>query len=269
MTIAATGGPAAGMRPGGAASKPTESTSSDTAPFDKTLLGLLDQQLSQRGGDQRPFASGTMPPTVSAFNAFGFFAGSAPLGPLGDPAVMPNTVLASEAPELGDPPPPAGPPSASFPLLASEMPVTALPSPQIGSADPIRALAIRLASSLPPVSTSSPAAAGQPSEAPPSIRLALQSGPVATAQRAASPAEPPRAAATRSPDHTDGARMSVGMDIRGDGVAVSVVSDHWSEDDGDALHAAVARLLARHGLVLSELRVTRRGTADNLSQGGK
>ena len=62
--------------------------------------------------------------------------------------------------------------------------------------------------------------------------------------------------------------MSVGMDIHGDGVAVSVVSDHWSDDDGDALHHAVARLLARHGLVLSELRVTRRGTPDNLSEGG-
>jgi len=267
MTIAATGGSAASVRLAGPASKPTDSTSSDRAPFDQTLVDLLDQQLSGRGGDQRPFGNGTMPSTVNAFNAYGFFDGSAPLSPLGGPAVLPKTVLASEAPELGDRPPPDGPPSG-VPLLASEMPVT-IPSPLPGSIDPIGTLSARLASALPPAQTPSSPATGQAEGAPPSIKPALRSESAATAERAAPSAGPPGAASGRSSDKTDGARMSVGMDLHHDGVTVSVVSDHWSGDDADALHMAVARLLARHGLVLSELRVTRRGTAGNLREGGK
>lgn len=267
MTIAATGGSAAIVRLAGLGSKPTDSPSSDRAPFDQTLLDLLDQQLSQRGGDQRPFANGTMSSTVNAFNAYGFFDGSAPLSPLGGPAVLPKTVLASEAPGLGDPPPPDGPPSR-FPLLASEMPVT-IPPPQSGSIDPVGTLSARLASALPPAQAPSSPVTGHAEGVPPPTKSALRSEPAATANRVVRPAGPPRAASGRSSDKTDGARISVGMDLRHDGVAVSVVSDHWSGDDGDALHTAVARLLARHGLVLSELRVTRRGTAGDLNEGGK
>lgn len=270
MTIAATGSPPATVPLLGKAAKPADPASSDGLPFGKTLLDLLDRQLSERDGDQRPFASGTMPSTVTVFNAHGFFNGSAPLLPVGGPAVMSKETLASGEQDSGDRPSPEEPSPPTLPLLASELPVTAISPIQSDGADPDGGLSSRLAGTLAPMSSPpSSAPEGQASEMPPWIKPALRSASVATRERIAGPMVPARATATPPSDKAGGARMSVGIDMSGDGVAVSVVSDHWSDDDADALHPAVARLLARHGLVLSELRVTRRGTADYLSEGGK
>lgn len=74
----------------------------------------------------------------------------------------------------------------------------------------------------------------------------------------ASPEGPSQAALRRDPAAFAASQVKVSLDHHDAGVAVSVVADIDPDADAGAIHEAVSHLLARHGLVLSDLRVTRR-----------
>jgi hypothetical protein len=77
----------------------------------------------------------------------------------------------------------------------------------------------------------------------------------ALAEEAASPGGPPRIAVRDQA--LAASRVKVSIDHGEAGVAVTVVADGEPEGDAGPMREAVARLLARHGLILSELRVSR------------
>lgn len=76
------------------------------------------------------------------------------------------------------------------------------------------------------------------------------------------PQEGPPRTTLRSDPALAASRLKVSLDHTETGVAVSVVADVEPDSDAGAIHEKVAHMLARHGLVLSELRVTRRPGAD-------
>ena len=71
-----------------------------------------------------------------------------------------------------------------------------------------------------------------------------------------------RAAFRGDPPALASSHLKVSLDHTDTGVAVSVVADVEPDNDADAIREAVAHMLARHGLVLSELRLTRRPGAE-------
>jgi hypothetical protein len=232
------------------------------ASFAHTLVTLLDRALAELP-DRPParFAAGTMRGSVERFNERGFFEDRAATA-RHDPA------LASESDQPGAPQPPVPPPGV-LPVLASDPSRAAESSPGTPP-DPVAPSG--LASD--PVLSGQLTIGGSPAIAPPRPGVAaggapsLASSPIprlsaagALAEDTASPSGPPRIAVR---DQTLAAsRVKVSIDHGEAGVAVTVVADGEPEGDAGSMHEAVAKLLARHGLVLSELRVSRSGAGQD------
>lgn len=232
------------------------------ASFADTLVTLLDRALLEQPG-QPParFAAGTMPASVERFNEHGFFEDRAATA-RHDPA------LASEQDQPGVPQPQVPPPGA-LPVLASDpsqAPVLS-PEPQSGSGAPSGlasnpaldgqlAIGGSSAAAMPP---SGAAVGGVPSLASSPSPVPRPSAAGLLAEDTATPGGPPRFAVR---DQASAAsRVKVSIDHGDTGVAVTVVADGEPEGDASLMHEAVAQLLARHGLVLSELRVSRSSSA--------
>lgn len=228
------------------------------ASFADTLVTLVDRALVEQSG--RPparFAAGTMRCSVERFNERGFFEDRAATA-RHDPA------LASEQDQPGVPQPQV-PPSGALPVLASDPSRAPVLSSgrQSGSgassglaSDPALDGQLTIggssAAAMPP---SGAAVGGVPSLAwSPSPFPRLNSAGVLAEDTALS-GGPPRIAVR---DQASAAsRVKVSIDHGDAGVAVMVVADGEPEADASLMHEAVAQLLARHGLVLSELRVSR------------
>lgn len=254
---AITPGPAAPFA--GTAAQPSgASRSASGASFADTLVTLVDRALVEQSG--RPparFAAGTMRGSVERFNERGFFEDRAATA-RHDPA------LASESDQPGVPQPPVPPPGA-LPVLASDP--SRAPEPPSGT-QPGSGASSGLASDLvlgeqlaiggsPAVAPLRPGAAagGAPGLASSPSPVPRLSAAGVLAEDAASPGGAPRIAVR---DQTLAAsRVRVSIDHGEAGVAVTVVADGEPEGDAGSMHEAVAQLLARHGLVLSELRVSR------------
>jgi len=204
--------------------------------FADALVGLLDHALDQ-GRDRG---------SVEMFNEHGFFARNAAAGPR-DPALV-----------ASDPSPVAAFPVVSVrpietPAVAAE---TLLADNSIGSVatGPIGA---RLAAGPDAMATPAVMATGE----------TATRAPFATAMgrpRIADPAKPAPASGIRPKASAPEAasRLKVAIDHGAGGVSVSVTTDAEDAVDDAGVRDAVSRMLARHGLVLSELRVNRRAGAD-------
>jgi len=259
MTAIAPGAPApfAGAAPqASGASGPASGAS-----FADTLVTLLDRALiEQPGGPPARFAAGTMRGSVEQFNARGFFEDRAPTD-------RRDPLLASEPGQIDVPQPPL-PPPGPLPVLASD-PSRALEMDPSPGSQPAPVASSLLASDAvlggqltiggaSRVAQVRSAAAGEgatllPLASSPGPRLRA-AGSMA-AEGAASPDGAPRAAVRDQA--LAASRVKVSIDHGEAGVAVTVVADAEPEGDAGSMHEAVAKLLARHGLVLSELRVSR------------
>lgn len=254
---AITPGPAA---PFAGAAKQPSGTSGPAAgvSFADTLVTLLDRALTEQPG-QPParFASGTMRTSVERFDERGFFEDRAATGQ-GDP------LLASDSDQPAAALPPVPPPGA-LPVLASDP--SRPPEPSIGT-QPGPVAWSGLASD--PALSGQLAIGGSPAAIP--LRPGALAGGAPSLSPASSPMPPLRAAEAlvEGGASTDGppriavrdqalaaSRVKVSIDHGEAGVAVTVVADTEPEGDAGSMHEAVARLLARHGLILSELRVSR------------
>ncbi len=230
------------------------------ASFAETLVTLLDRALIEQPG--RPparFASGTMRGSVERFNERGFFEDRAP-------AERRDPLLASEsgqpnAPQAASPPLAALHVLASDPSRAPEM--DPLPGSQPGTAassvlasDPVLGDQLPTGGSAPGAPLPPGAAAGRVPVLPSTSSLMPRLRAAAPqVDGSALPDGPPRAAVRDQA--LAASRFKVSVDHGEAGVAVTVVADAEPEGDAASMHEAVARLLARHGLVLSELRVSR------------
>jgi len=244
--------PFAGIAPQAAATPGPASGAS----FADRLVTLVDRALvEQPGRPSARFAAGTMRASVEPFNERGFFEDRAATA-RHDPA------LASEPGQPGVPPPPLPPPGA-LPVLASdpsrapELPSGTPPGPAVPSglaSDPVLSgqLTIGRSAAVAPFRPGA-TAGGEPPLASSPIPRPDAAGTLA--EDAVSPGGPPRIAVR---DQTLAAsRVKVSIDHSEAGVAVTVVADGEPEGDAGSMHEAVAKLLARHGLILSELRVSR------------
>jgi len=232
--------------------------------FADTLLAVLDRAIADTPGALADrFASGTMRSSVERFNERGFFEDrlasdprdSGPSLASGSGAV-PGVPQPTSPPVLhpllqSDPlaPPPVRLPPASPPVA---LPIGVLASDP-GTGEPLTAAGSHASGSRPPVLANSQTGTIVPLASMPGGRLA---GAIIDAP--ALPEGPARAALHRDPAALAASRVKVSLDHREAGVAVSVVADIDSDADAGAIHEAVSHLLARHGLVLSDLRVTRR-----------
>lgn len=227
--------------------------------FGDTLLTLLGRALVETPGEPRPrFAAGTMRSSVEMFNERGFFEDRAPTD-------LRDTLLASDPDQPGTPQQPS-PPVGALPVLASDpslAPGRALPPgsqpgavpPSVLASDP--AFSGQLAiSGLPPVA---PLRAGPAGEGVPVLSsfAATRLGAPGSMVDGATSADGPPRMADRRDQALAASRVKISLDHGEAGVAVTVVADVDPEGDAGSMHEAVAHLLARHGLVLSELRVSR------------
>ena len=220
--------------------------------FGDTLLAMLDRALMTPVDDQ-PSATlpgGTMRSNVEVFNEHGFFDRNA-------------TIVASALPPVDAPtamvPPPIAPPAALAGTVTHAAPT---------AADAPGSLSASHASDFPvPLDTHQPLASARPR---PLIRPA-RAGSVIVRPLTASIAglddgeatQVAHAAAKRAAAAPQSAsRLRVTLDHGEAGVAVSVTTDVDQADDHSGIRDAVSQMLARHGLVLSELRVTRRPDSD-------
>lgn len=239
------------------------------ASFADTLLTLLDRALVETPGqpDDR-FAAGTMRSSVEMFDERGFFEDRAPTD-----QHQPESPLASDSTAPPGVPPPAFPPAETLSVLQSDpthVPVIAPPPgpPPVAVTTPALASDLAVDGQI-AIAGSTPVVPFQPGTA---ARAMVSGAPLPSSPaprlRAAgmivedpTPQErPPRAALRRDPPALAASRVKVTLDHVDNGVAVSVVADVEPDTDTDAgsMHEAVSRMLARHGLTLSELRVTRR-----------
>ncbi len=241
----------------------TPAATASGGSFADTLLALLDRAIVEApGAPEGRFASGTMRSSVEPFNQRGFFEDRA--------ATDPRDPGASLASGPGGVPQPASPP-ATLPTLQSHSlapPLVRIPpvSPPVAlpvgilASDPGAGDGTEAAGSSAAGSRPSPAAYGPPGASIPLASLAMPGvGALETTLEAsASPEGPSQAALRRDPAALAASSVKVSLDHHDAGVAVSVVADIDPDDDPGAIHEAVSHLLARHGLVLSDLRVTRR-----------
>lgn len=233
----------------------------DARSFADGLLDWAGRDRASANDDQRPFGGGTMRSTVEAFDAQGLLDGTAPVsagaaahgatdGEQGQPALTPPPVLpifpAEPTTHMG----PTTPVAAGMGAKDASAPVDAPTGVGLRASDP------------PLAAAATPLPAGAPPALLPASLPAQSSRPAVTA-KAASPARPlpPRVPADRA-----ASTLKVALDIGDNGVAVSVIGDPLDASESPALYHAVARLLARHGLVLSELRVARRPWAGGRQQ---
>jgi hypothetical protein len=225
------------------------------ASFADTLVTLLDRALVELP-DRPParFAAGTMRGSVERFNERGFFEDRAA-------TAWQDPLLASAPDQAGASQPPAPPPGA-LPVLASDP--SRAPESSLGTglgpvapaglaSDPVLSGQLTIGGS-PAVAPLRPgaAASGAPSLASSPFPRLSAAEPV---DGAASPDGPRRAAVREQAPAAS--RVKVSIDHGEAGVSVTVVADAEPEGDAGSMHEAVAKLLARHGLVLSELRVSR------------
>lgn len=242
-------------------------TAASGGSFADTLLALVDRAIVEAPGapDDR-FASGTMRSAVEAFNQRGFFEDRAATDPR-DPAAS----LASESPGVPEGgPQPASPPATLPPLQSDPL---APPLDRIPPVSPPVTLPVGILASDPgagdrTATAGSSTAGSRPSAVPygsPGASVPLASSPrprvgalETTLEGSASPEGPGQAALRRDAGAFATSRVKVSLDHHDAGVAVSVVADLDPDADTGAIHEAVSHLLARHGLVLSDLRVTRR-----------
>lgn len=238
--------------------------------FADTLLAVLDRALVETPGQKEDrFAEGTMRSSVEMFNERGFFEDRAPTE-----QHEPESPLASDSIEMPGVPPPTFPPGEALPLLQSDpthIPVIVPPevSPPVAVTTPTLAseLAVdgQVAIAGPTPVSLQPGTTGRavvsatppPASLAPSLRAAGM-----IIEDPASQERAPRASLRRDPPALAASRVTVSLDHNDNGVAVSVVADVEPDSDAGAMHDAVSHMLARHGLVLSELRVTRRPGAD-------
>ena len=228
------------------------------ASFADTLVTLIDRALLEQ--PRQPsgrFAAGTMPASVERFNEHGFFEDRAATA-RHDPA------LASEQDQPGVPQPQVPPPGA-LPMLASDP--SRAPEPPSGTqpgsgassglaSDPALDGQLTIGgSSAAAMPSSGTAVGGVPSLASSTSPFPRLNAAGVLAEDTALSGGPPRIAVR---DQASAAsRVKVSIDHGDAGVAVTVVADGEPEADASLMHEAVAQLLARHGLVLSELRVSR------------
>jgi hypothetical protein len=230
---------------------PEPPVSGSGARFAGALLDLLDRALDGRA--DRSFGSGTMPRSVDTFGARGFFDGSTP--PASNGAVSEEGGDQAEASEddSADVTTTGGVSlSPMSPLIAAGLheggPAIVAAADMVPSAESLSGTAVEIAAGVPPTSEQALPASGM--MLPPAFRL--DDGPVpGLASTAGSSGSRLANAAART-------AMKVTLDRDETGVAVTVTADSAIPEGDEALHGAVARLLARHGLVLSELKVTRR-----------
>jgi hypothetical protein len=229
------------------------------ASFGDTLLTLLGRALVETPGEPRArFAAGTMRSSVEMFNERGFFEDRAPTDPR-------DSLLASDPDQPGAPQP-TFPPLGALPILQSDpsrAPETAPPpgsqpgavSPSILASDPAFSGQLAISGS-PPVVPLRPGPAGEGAPVLSSFPAPRLRAPGSIVDGATSADGPPRMADRRDQALAT-SRVKVSLDHGEAGVAVTVVADGDPEGDAGSMHEAVAHLLARHGLVLSELRVSR------------
>jgi hypothetical protein len=245
-------------------------SSSAGASFADTLLALLDRALVETPGQPEDrFAGGTMKSSVEVFDEHGFFEDRAPTdrqepeSPLASgPAAAPVSQLPFRAA------------SALFPLQSASTnpPVTVTPEPplQVGRAPGVLASDLAVDSQV-SIADGLPVAPLEPGA---SEKILASAAPVsslpaprlrATGMMVENPTAQerlPQSSLGRNPATLAASRVRVSLDHCDAGVAVSVVADIGPDGDAGSMHDAVSHLLARHGLVLSELRVTRRPGAD-------
>lgn len=245
----------------------------DARSFADTLLEMIGREFASAKDEQHPFGGGTMRPTVEIFDARGFFDGSVPMS-AGSTAPGGVTMIpAAAVSSTGDPAiDPAGCPPAisSSAVMASQAPrpIADGRRPDIGMDD---VPSPRSFPSAMQVDANALAAVAEPASEPP-LQVAYPPAP----PRRAGPAgdivdttPPARPFARRVTNERCASTLKVALDIGEAGVAVSVIGDHLGTGEETALHHGVAHLLARHGLVLSELRVMRRPSADGQQQGSR
>lgn len=206
---------------------------------------LLGRALS---GDGHPFGSGTMRSNVEAFGAHGFFDGSVPVA--GSTEAVPQAEARPTADDCD--PRAAADGGETGPIIPEPTRSGSGPAPgrSPGCAPP------------PADAERSPAFVAVPQEIQPSVPEPFAAAAVAT-DGEMEPVPPARPVAPRARATQAAATLKVSLAADGAGAAVSVLGDVRET----RLHQAVSRLLARHGLVLRGLRVTRIPSAAGRQQG--
>lgn len=232
-----------------------------TASFADALAAMLDRAL--RDAAAPPGAGSALEP-VTRFDADGFLQGGVGL-PVGTPVSLPITVQV--APSEHDGPAVEETAAAVAPSLAIGSDAT----PSVGGGLPFAApIAERgaeqsraTAAAIAPMADTtmrSDAVASDPAT-PSSAAMITPAPPRAAHAPFATTTRAPAPRPVRTPGRPSAAApVTVGLD--GDGATVSVAVSAVLDAAGDIadLRAAVARTLARHGLVLGDLKINRRAS---------
>ncbi|HEX4695794.1 hypothetical protein [Sphingomonas sp.] len=231
--------------------------------FADMLASVLDRALTGGdGGSDDRLPGSTMRSSVEMFDQHGFFAGVAP--------PVPGTADAPDRPRLVSDLPRSQPVSSPI-----QLPITAI-SPS-GAAAVTEQETSSIASAALPERSAAESASAAPAvvaarSEPGAIEATAVPVPLAVSRgRLPGSPKPTLPAAGRTapnrPASEAASRVKVAIDRTDAGVAVSVTADAGATIDHGAVHEAVAQMLARHGLVLSELRVNRRGGPDAQGKG--
>lgn len=225
---------------------------------------LIDAALDLPASNDRPFGGGTMRDRVEAFGAHGLLdeGGSKELGS-GDEGG--DEATASAGPEDRRPPAQLAPESDTGVDAAagSEPEDTVRQSRTDGGGTGLSgAGGMQEAGAC--TTEAFPASAGTAASAAP-IGVADRTSSTTT-DRAVEPGPSERPSTFDRPERAASA-LQVALDAHGAEAVVSVGGSAIEPEDGDALHEAVSRLLASHGLSLGELRATRRARRGGTQQG--